>query len=173
MKFGSRPLPTWPGGSRAGGLSDCISTSCPCPDRSKVMSPPISSSGRARRVTRWRRRWPSGYKCLIGWPRSGGSIYSLTTSPILPHVRRARPTHLWRSVRTARRTPNDSSKACCSDRAGTFFSFVRREAGRSLAEAMLFLHKAKQVWVVVATHERPTEEEAVMVIDAVNHLRHH
>src|ERR1700704_334946 len=48
-----------------------------------------------------------------------------------------------------------------------------REAARALAEAMPFLHKAKQVWVVVATDERPTEEEAVMGIDAVNHLRHH
>ncbi|WP_223153916.1 universal stress protein [Bradyrhizobium japonicum] len=48
-----------------------------------------------------------------------------------------------------------------------------REAARALAEAMPFLHKAKQVAVVVATGEKPTEEEAVMGIDAVNHLRHH
>jgi nucleotide-binding universal stress UspA family protein len=48
-----------------------------------------------------------------------------------------------------------------------------REAARALAEAMPFMHKAKEVSVVVATSERPTEEEAVMGIDAVNHLRHH
>ena len=48
-----------------------------------------------------------------------------------------------------------------------------REAARALAEAMPFLHKAERVSVVVATGEKPTEEEAVMGIDAVNHLRHH
>ena len=48
-----------------------------------------------------------------------------------------------------------------------------REAARALAEAMPFLHKAEQVSVVVVTGEHPTEEEAVMGIDAVNHLRHH
>lgn len=48
-----------------------------------------------------------------------------------------------------------------------------REAARALAEAMPFLHKAKRVSVVVAIGEKPTEEEAVMGIDAVNHLRHH
>jgi nucleotide-binding universal stress UspA family protein len=48
-----------------------------------------------------------------------------------------------------------------------------REAARALAEAMPFLHKAEKVSVVVATGEKPTEEEAVMGIDAVNHLRHH
>jgi nucleotide-binding universal stress UspA family protein len=48
-----------------------------------------------------------------------------------------------------------------------------REAARALAEAMPFMHKAKEVSVVVTTSERPTEEEAVMGIDAVNHLRHH
>src|SRR3981081_1675430 len=35
-----------------------------------------------------------------------------------------------------------------------------REAARALAEAMPFLHKAKQVWVVVATGDTPPEEKA-------------
>ena len=48
-----------------------------------------------------------------------------------------------------------------------------REAARALAEAMPFLYKAERVTVVVATGDRPTEEEAVMGIDAINHLRHH
>jgi nucleotide-binding universal stress UspA family protein len=48
-----------------------------------------------------------------------------------------------------------------------------REAARALAEAMPFLYKAERVTVVVATGDRPTEEEAVMGVDAINHLRHH
>lgn len=48
-----------------------------------------------------------------------------------------------------------------------------RESARALAEAMPFLYKAEKVTVVVASGERPTEEEAVMGIDAINHLRHH
>ena len=48
-----------------------------------------------------------------------------------------------------------------------------REAARALAEAMPFLYKAERVTVVVATGDRPTAEEAVMGIDAINHLRHH
>lgn len=48
-----------------------------------------------------------------------------------------------------------------------------REAAPALAEAMPFLHKAEKVSVIVATGEKPTEEEAVKGIDAVNHLRYH
>jgi len=45
--------------------------------------------------------------------------------------------------------------------------------GPRLGEAMPFLYKAEKVTVVVATGERPIEEEAVMGVDAVNHLRLH
>lgn len=48
-----------------------------------------------------------------------------------------------------------------------------REAARALSERMPFLHKAEQVTVVVVTSERRTEEEAIMCLDAVNHLSHH
>jgi nucleotide-binding universal stress UspA family protein len=48
-----------------------------------------------------------------------------------------------------------------------------REAARALAEAMPFLHQAKEVTVLVVTDQRPTGYEAIMGIDAVNHLKHH
>jgi nucleotide-binding universal stress UspA family protein len=48
-----------------------------------------------------------------------------------------------------------------------------RESARALAEAMPFLQKAQEVTVVVVTDEHPTESDALLGLDALNHLEHH
>jgi nucleotide-binding universal stress UspA family protein len=48
-----------------------------------------------------------------------------------------------------------------------------RESARALAEAIPFLHKAHEVIVVVMTGQRAAEEEAILGLDVVNHLKHH
>ena len=48
-----------------------------------------------------------------------------------------------------------------------------REAARALSESIPFLSLADEGTVVVVTSEHPTEEEAILGVDAVNHLRHH
>jgi nucleotide-binding universal stress UspA family protein len=47
------------------------------------------------------------------------------------------------------------------------------EATRALAEAMPYLHNAKEVIVVVVTDEPATEHQAVQGTEAINHLKHH
>jgi nucleotide-binding universal stress UspA family protein len=48
-----------------------------------------------------------------------------------------------------------------------------RESARALAEAMPYLHKAKEVLVVVIDDGHPTEQQATLGADAVHHLAHH
>jgi nucleotide-binding universal stress UspA family protein len=48
-----------------------------------------------------------------------------------------------------------------------------RESARALAEALPYLHKAQQRTVVVVDDEPPTEAQAMLGKDAVNHLKHH
>jgi nucleotide-binding universal stress UspA family protein len=48
-----------------------------------------------------------------------------------------------------------------------------REAARALAEAMPYLHKAKEVAVLVVTDGRTVEKEATLGSDVLNHLKHH
>jgi nucleotide-binding universal stress UspA family protein len=48
-----------------------------------------------------------------------------------------------------------------------------REAARALAESLPYLHQAQKVSVVVVESEHPTEADALMGNDAVQHLRHH
>jgi nucleotide-binding universal stress UspA family protein len=48
-----------------------------------------------------------------------------------------------------------------------------RESARALAEALPYLQKAQQTTVVVVDDEPPTEAQAMLGKDAVNHLKHH
>jgi nucleotide-binding universal stress UspA family protein len=48
-----------------------------------------------------------------------------------------------------------------------------RESARALSESLPFLHIAHEVVVAVVTSDRPSEEEAIVGVDAVNHLRNH
>ena len=48
-----------------------------------------------------------------------------------------------------------------------------RESARALAEALPYMHHAKEVTVVVVDDEPPVELKAALGIDAVTHLKHH
>jgi nucleotide-binding universal stress UspA family protein len=48
-----------------------------------------------------------------------------------------------------------------------------RESARALAEAMPYLYEAKATTVVVVDEEHPAELQALIGLDAVNHLQHH
>jgi nucleotide-binding universal stress UspA family protein len=48
-----------------------------------------------------------------------------------------------------------------------------RESARALAESFPYLHQARKVGVLVVEGRHPTEADALMGNDAVNHLRHH
>jgi nucleotide-binding universal stress UspA family protein len=48
-----------------------------------------------------------------------------------------------------------------------------RECARALAEALPYLHKAKEVTVAVVDEQPPAELGAMLGKDAVNHLKHH
>jgi nucleotide-binding universal stress UspA family protein len=48
-----------------------------------------------------------------------------------------------------------------------------RESARALAEAMPYLHKAKEVTVMVVDEGPATEEQALVGSDVINHLQHH
>jgi nucleotide-binding universal stress UspA family protein len=67
------------------------------------------------------------------------------------------------------------------DRKPTNVSFDRvllgwngsRESARAMAEAMPYLHKTKEVLVVVVDDRLPVEADALLGEDAVAHLKHH
>ena len=48
-----------------------------------------------------------------------------------------------------------------------------RESARALAEAIPYLHKAKDVTVMVVNNDPPIEGQALLGMEAVTHLQHH